>query len=74
MPGLLYADDFVLSGESEEDLRIMVGCFVEVCKGRGLKVNAGKDQVMLLGGEEGLKCEACIDMIPLEHVSKFKYL
>ena len=32
-------------------------CFVEVCKRRGLKVNAGNSKVMELGGEEGLKCK-----------------
>ena len=53
MPGLLYADDLVLCIESEEDLRAMVGRFVEVCR-RGLKVNAGKSKVMVLGGEVGL--------------------
>ena len=37
---VLYADDLVLCGESEEELRGMVGRFVEVCR-RGLKVNAG---------------------------------
>ena len=50
MPSLSYADDLVLCGESEEDLRAMVGCFVEVCKGRGLNVNASESKVMLLGG------------------------
>ena len=30
LPGLLYSDDLVLCVESEEDLRAMVGCFVEV--------------------------------------------
>ena len=29
LPGLLYADELVLCGESEEDLRAMVGWFVE---------------------------------------------
>ena len=33
LPGLLYADDLVLCGESEENLRSMVGRFNEVCKG-----------------------------------------
>ena len=33
-----------------EDLRTMVGCFVKVCRRRGLKVNADKIKVMLLGG------------------------
>ena len=53
MPGLLYSDDFFLYGESEENLRAMMGRFAEVCR-RGLKINAGKSKV--LNGEEGLKC------------------
>ena len=36
LPGLLYADDLVLCGESEENMRVMVGRFVEVCRSRGL--------------------------------------
>ena len=32
--------------------------FVEMCRRRDLKVNAGKSKVMLLGGEEGLEYEA----------------
>ena len=32
LPGFLYADNLVLHGESEEDLRAMVGHFFEVCK------------------------------------------
>ena len=55
MPGLLYADDLVLYGESEEDLRMMVGQFAEVCRRRGLKVNAGKGKLILLNGEERLE-------------------
>ena len=39
-----------------------------------LKVNAGKSKVMVLGGEEGLECEVCVDGMRLEHVSEFKYL
>ena len=59
-PGLLYADDLILCGESEEDLREMVGRFAEVCRRRGLKVNAGKSKVAVLNGEEGLKREVYI--------------
>ena len=29
LPRLLYADDLVLCGESEEDMRVMVGRYVE---------------------------------------------
>ena len=63
MPGLLYADESVFCGEPKEDLREMVGRFVEGCKGRGLKDNAGKIKVMLLGWEEGLDYELCVDGI-----------
>ena len=34
LPGLLYADDLVLCDESQEDLRAMVGHFIEVCMRR----------------------------------------
>ena len=47
VPGLLYADDLVLCGESEEDLRAMVVRFAEVCRRRGLKVNADKSKVIV---------------------------
>ena len=39
--GLLYADDLVLCGESEEELRTILGRFIEVCRRRGVKVNVG---------------------------------
>ena len=68
MPGLLYADHLVLCGESEEDLKAMVGCFAEVCRS-GLKVNAGRRKVMVLGGEEWLEFEVCIDGIHLENLN-----
>ena len=63
-----------LCGESEEDLRVMVGWFVEVCRSRGLKVNAGKTKVMVRNGGEGLECEVHVDGIHLEHDSELKYL
>ena len=45
MPALLYADDLVLCGESEEDLQVVVGHFVEVCRKRSVKV-----KVIVLSG------------------------
>ena len=69
LPSLLYADDLVLCGESEEDLGVMVGRFAEVCSRRRRKVNAAKCKVMALNGEEGLECEVYVDRIRLEHVS-----
>ena len=43
---ILHANDLALCGESEEDLKVMVRRFVEVCKKRGLQFNANKSMVM----------------------------
>ena len=51
-----------------------MGRFIDMCRRRGLKINAGKSEVMLLGGEEGSECEVCVNGIRLEHVSEFKCL
>ena len=51
------------------DLRAIIGRFFEVCRKRGLKINAGKSKVMVMNGEEGLEREA-----RLEHVPEFRYL
>ena len=59
LPGLLYADDFILWIKSEEDLKVMVRHFVELCR-RGLKVNGDK-VMMMLGGKEDLECEVYVD-------------
>ena len=53
MPGLLYADDLALCGKLEEDLWAMVECFVEVCR-RGMKINASKNKVVVLGREHAV--------------------
>ena len=37
--------DLVFCGESEEDLRAVMGRFIEVCRRKGLKVDAGKSKV-----------------------------
>ena len=50
-----------------------MGRFVEVCR-KGVKVNIGKSKVVMLGGEEVMECEVCIDRVRLEHILEFKYL
>ena len=47
------SDELVLCGDLEEDLRAMVGCFIEICRRRVMKVNADKSKVMVLNGKEG---------------------
>ena len=74
LPGLLYANDLDFCGESEEDLWALVGPFVEVCRRRDLKINAGNIKVMGLNGEKEVEHEVCADGIRLEHVLEFKYL
>ena len=32
LPSLWYAGELVFCGKLEEDLKVSVGCFVEVCK------------------------------------------
>ena len=54
----LVSNDFVLCGESEEGLKVMVGHFDEVCRRWNLK---GKSKVMVLDGEEGLVSEVLPD-------------
>ena len=61
LPGLSYANNLVPSDELEEDVRLVVGQFAEVCRRRGLRVNAGKSNGMVLDREEGLECEVHLD-------------
>ena len=53
---------------------MMMERFGEVCRGRGLKVNAVKRKLMVLNGVEGLDCNVHVDGIRLKHVLEFKYL
>src|SRR5678815_5371946 len=73
VPYLLYADDLVLCGESEENLRGLVKRFGRVCKWRGLKVNVDKSKVMVVS-EDSPRCEVVLDSEQLEQMSEFKYL
>ena len=51
-----------MCGESEEELKMMVGRFIELCRRRGLNVNADKMKVMGFGGEEGMDSEIRVDV------------
>src|SRR5678815_2244244 len=73
VPYLLYADDLVLCGESEESLGGLVERFGRVCKRRGLKVNVDKSKVMVVS-EDSPQCEVMLDGEQLEQVYEFKYL
>ena len=55
-----YANDLILCGASEEDLKVMVGRFAEVCR-RGLKIKAGESKVVVLNGEGGSEREVHVE-------------
>ena len=46
----------------------ILGRFIEMCRRRSLRVNPGKSKVVLLGEEERLECEVCMNGIRAEHV------
>ena len=52
MSGHLQADELVLCGELEKDLKVMVGYLVEECRRRGLQVNADTSKMMVLHKQE----------------------
>ena len=58
MLGLLFLEGIASCGESEEDLRSVIGSSLEVSKRKDLNLNADRRKVMELGGREGeLICE-----------------
>ena len=46
LPGFLNGDALVFCGESKEDMKVMVGHFVEACGRRVPKINADKIKMM----------------------------
>ena len=72
---LLYADDLVITAETEEELQRRVIEWQESMERGGLKVNVGKTEVMVSSKVEGerilVKDRRDVD---LEQVESFKYL
>ncbi len=85
----LYVDDTVLLAESEGMLQRIVDESDRVCKRRKLKVNAGKNKVMVfekareqttdfakpyrVGSEAILGCKIWLEKEKMEEVYEFKY-
>ncbi|TOF75158.1 hypothetical protein CGJ15_27085, partial [Vibrio parahaemolyticus] len=72
---MLFADDSVLLGDSEEKLQRLVDEFGSVCKRRKLKVNTGKSKVMRITkrlGDERLDIR--LEGESMEEVNVFRYL
>src|SRR5215469_16752041 len=69
---LLYADDTVLMGETEESLQRLVTLFDRICGKRKVRINGEKSKVMRVG-DNGRVLDMGIWM-RIEQVDCFKYL
>ena len=54
----LHADDLIQCGGSEDNIRIMIECFAEVCKRRNSKVNVDKIKEVTQGGRRDRDLES----------------
>ena len=72
---LLFADDTLLIGDSEEKLQKLVTEFGNVCRDRKLSVNVGKSKVMRVGRERGVReLNVLLDGVQMEEVQAYRYL
>ena len=72
---LIFADDTVLVGDSEEKLERLVQEFGSVCRIWKLTVNEGKSKVMRIGkNEEENEVNVSLNGRRMEEVEKYRYL
>lgn len=71
--GIKYADDFVLVGESESDLKMNNECVNSMNRKSRLKVNKEKSKVIVFDEDRSV-CNVAIWKASLEQVNMFKYL
>ena len=70
-----YADDSVLTSDSEEKLQRLVDVLSEECRSFGLSVNMTKTKVLdLTKRKEQLEVTVTLEGRALEQVSSFRYL
>ena len=70
---LRYADDIILVGETEEEVKQMLDAMEEVCRKYKLEINVDKTKVMKIGRSEG-EMQINLGNELLEEVTAFKYL
>ena len=72
---LMFADDTVLVGDSEQKLQKLVKEFGSVCKRRKLVVNVGKSKVMRIGrGQNENEMNVSLNNRRMEEVECYRYL
>ena len=74
---LRYADDAVLVADKRKNMQKMIDRLNETCKAHEMKINVKKTKVMIMNKTEKQKgMQSCIMLnnVPLEQVTRFKYL
>ena len=71
---LRYADDAVLVADSLEKLKNMLDSLNKTCKVYGMEINVKKTKVMVMNGAGQNDGVVALDGVPLERVTRFKYL
>src|SRR5213083_553540 len=74
---LRYADDAVLVADKRKNMQKMIDRLNERCKAYGMEINVKKTKVMIRNEKEKQKgMQSCIMLnnVPLEQVTRFKYL
>src|SRR3989441_3060460 len=74
---LRYADDAVLVADKRKKMQKMVDRLNKTCKAYGMEINVKKTKVMIMNGTAKPKgMQRCITLnnVPLEQVTRFKYL
>src|SRR2546425_2494155 len=73
---LRNADDAVLVADKRKNMQKMINRLNETCKAYGMEINVKTTKVMIINKKEKQKGMQCCIMlnIPLEQVTRFKYL
>src|SRR2546425_842465 len=74
---LRSTDDAVLVADKRTNMQKMIDRLNETCKAYGMEINVKKTKVMIMNKQEKQKgMQSCIMLnnVPLEQVTRFKYL
>ena len=69
-----YADDAVLVADKRKKMQKMLGRLSETCKEYGMEINVKKTKAMVMNGSGRIKQHVKLNNVPLERVTRFKYL
>src|SRR2546425_829248 len=74
---LRYADDAVLVADKRKKMQKMIDRLDKTCKAYGVEINVKKTKVMIINGTakpKGMQKCITLNKVPLEQVTRFKYL